>query len=170
MTASNHRRPTQPGAPALIEHENLRFLIVNNPAQATLPQFIKELKKNDVKVVVRCCEPTYSIEPLTEEGIKVVDCVFDDGAPPPKNIVKQWLDLVVETFHEQPHSCIAVHCVAGLGRAPALVAIALIEHGMKYHAAVEFIRQKRRGAINRKQLEFLENYKPTMKPKKCPIM
>lgn len=41
MTASNHRRPTQPGAPALIEHENLKFLIVNNPAQATLPQFIK---------------------------------------------------------------------------------------------------------------------------------
>lgn len=42
MTASNHRsRPTQPGAPALIEHESLKFLIVNNPAQATLPQFVK---------------------------------------------------------------------------------------------------------------------------------
>ncbi len=52
MTANNHRsRPTQPGAPALIEHDTLKFLIVNNPAQATLPQF--------VKVSFVCvCEPT----------------------------------------------------------------------------------------------------------------
>lgn len=41
MTANNHRRSVQPGAPALIEHENLKFLIVNNPSPANLPQFIK---------------------------------------------------------------------------------------------------------------------------------
>lgn len=38
--------------------------------------------------------------------------------------------------------CIAVHCVAGLGRAPVLVAIALIEAGMKFEDAVEMIRGK----------------------------
>lgn len=35
----------------------------------------------------------------------------------------------------------AVHCVAGLGRAPVMVAIALIELGMKYEEAVETIRE-----------------------------
>jgi protein tyrosine phosphatase type 4A len=35
---------------------------------------------------------------------------------------------------------VAVHCVAGLGRAPVLVAIALMELGMKYEDAVELIR------------------------------
>ena len=42
-----------------------------------------------------------------------------------------------------------------------LVALALIESGMKYEDAVEFIRKKRRGAINSKQLEYLEKYKPS---------
>lgn len=54
---------------------------------------------------------------------------------------------------------IAVHCVAGLGRAPILVAIALIEYGMSSLDAVSFIREKRRGALNNKQLRFLESYR-----------
>ncbi|KAL8220302.1 UNVERIFIED_CONTAM: Protein tyrosine phosphatase type IVA 2 [Gekko kuhli] len=48
-------------------------------------------------------------------------------------------------------------------RAPVLVALALIECGMKYEDAVQFIRQKRRGAFNSKQLLYLEKYRPKMR-------
>ena len=42
MTATNnHRRSTQPGTPTLVEHNHLKFLIINKPSAATLPQFIK---------------------------------------------------------------------------------------------------------------------------------
>ncbi|KAG3289706.1 protein tyrosine phosphatase type IVA, member 1 [Ictidomys tridecemlineatus] len=78
-------------------------------------------------------------------------------------IVDDWLSLVKIKFREEPGCCIAVHCVAGLGRAPVLVALALIEGGMKYEDAVQFIRQKRRGAFNSKQLLYLEKYRPKMR-------
>jgi protein tyrosine phosphatase type 4A len=39
------------------------------------------------------------------------------------------------------------------------VAIALIEAGLKPLDAVIYVRERRRGAINAKQLKFLESYK-----------
>jgi protein tyrosine phosphatase type 4A len=44
-----------------------------------------------------------------------------------------------------------------------LVALALIESGMKNEDAVQFIRQKRRGAFNSKQLLYLEQYRSKMR-------
>lgn len=80
--------------------------------------------------------------------------------------MREWLQLVeknkqiAETAKEErtPAPTIAVHCVAGLGRAPALVAIALIEMGMKPLDTIEFIRGKRRGAFNKPQIAYLVSF------------
>ncbi|XP_029329701.1 protein tyrosine phosphatase type IVA 1-like isoform X3 [Mus caroli] len=93
----------------------------------------------------------------------IEDWPFDDAAPPSNQIVNDWLSLVKIKFCEEPGCRIAVHCVARLGRAPVLVALALIEGGMKYEDAVQFIRQKRRGAFNSKQPLYLEKYCPIMR-------
>jgi protein tyrosine phosphatase type IVA len=62
--------------------------------------------------------------------------------------------------------CIAVHCIAGLGRAPVMIAIALIEFGnMDPIDAVQFIRSRRRGAINNTQINYLQSYKKIYKKK-----
>uniref|UniRef100_A0A5F9D6C9 Protein tyrosine phosphatase type IVA 3 n=1 Tax=Oryctolagus cuniculus TaxID=9986 RepID=A0A5F9D6C9_RABIT len=116
-----------------------------------------DLKKYGATTVVRVCEVTYDKAPLEKDGITVVDWPFDDGAPPPGKVVDDWLSLLKAKFCDDPGSCVAVHCVAGLGRAPVLVALALLESGMKYEDAVQFIRQKRRGAINSKQLTYLDS-------------
>lgn len=74
---------------------------------------------------------------------------------------------------EQPaKKTIAVHCVAGLGRAPVMVAIALIEAGMSNLDVIDFIRKRRRGAFNSKQLKYIQSYKPRNAGKKgeCTIM
>lgn len=102
------------------------------------------------------------------------DAAFPDGQTPPPEIRDQWFHLLKDQFRSNPNTCVAIHCVAGLGRAPVMVALALMELGMSYEEAVELIRSKRRGALNTKQLEFLEKYRPKHRLKSrsgpCSIM
>ena len=55
---------------------------------------------------------------------------------------------------------IGVHCVAGLGRAPLLVALGLVYGGMEPCNAVDLIKKQRPGAINWAQAEFILAFKP----------
>jgi len=131
---------------------------------------------------------------LANAGINLHELAYPDGTSPPKEVLEQWLDLVHQRFFSKNKASetsaldittshvylsesrnntsitpladrtIAVHCVAGLGRAPVLVAIALVEFaGMDPVDAVTFIRRHRRGAINEKQLNYLEKYKKNWK-------
>lgn len=161
-------------APTLIEYKSTRFLILDAPSEANFPAYLKEFQKYGVRDVVRVCEPSYPASLATNEGITVTDWPFADGEAPPSEIVTNWIDLCKSRFSsvtgEEEAPCIAVHCVAGLGRAPVLVAIMLIEIGMEAEDAIELIRRKRRGAINNKQIDFLQSYSPTRTNTCCCIM
>jgi len=156
--------------PSFIEYKNWKFLIFDAPSDVNIDLYLKEMKKHNVSHLARACDPSYSTEPLEQEGIKVHELSFPDGGFPQDNVVNDWLDLCKEAFKNAKSESVsvAVHCVAGLGRAPVLVAIALIEQGLKYDDAVNLIRENRRGAINAKQLKWLKTYKP--KSKNCIIM
>ncbi|NP_001388827.1 similar to protein tyrosine phosphatase 4a2 [Rattus norvegicus] len=152
-------------APVEICYDSMRFLITYNPTNETIHKFTEELKSYGVTTLVRVCDATYDKTLVENSGIRVLDLPYSDGAPPPDELVDNWLDLLKNKFREEPGCCVAVHCMAGLGRAPVLVALALIECGMKNEDAVHLIRQKRRGAFNTKQLLFLEHYRPKMRPR-----
>ncbi|KAI9316612.1 protein-tyrosine phosphatase-like protein [Dichotomocladium elegans] len=146
----------------------LRYVILDCPTESTLDFYIDQFVNLNVKAVVRCCQPTYNPQRLTDQGIDVIGLPFKDGGVPPPQIVQEWLQLLDKLIHhtlpsEPIKPTIAVHCVAGLGRAPVLVAIALIETGMNALDAIEYIRTKRWGAFNKPQIAFLDTYKRTMK-------
>ena len=74
---------------------------------------------------------------------------------PPNNDVKlekkgQDRGIKMDTFKPGDPSPprIGVHCVAGLGRAPLLVALALVHKGCPRINAIELIRKNRPGALN----------------------
>jgi protein tyrosine phosphatase type 4A len=129
------------------------------------------MRKHSVTDLVRVCEPTYQGAELQTAGIVMHDMEYPDGHSPPQPVIDQWLQLVDKVFFSESSAtedkCISVHCVAGLGRAPVMVAIAMIEFA-NYDPveAVSMIRRHRRGAINEKQLLYLEGYKRTYKKKK----
>ncbi|ORY01714.1 phosphatases II [Basidiobolus meristosporus CBS 931.73] len=146
-----------------VEYRSLRFLILDCPTDSNLHLYLREFHNFNVTHVVRVCEPTYHTEPLTSAAIKVHDWPFPDGGIPAPSLIRDWLGLVdscsnPSSSKDAPET-IAIHCVAGLGRAPVLVAIALIEHGMDALSAVEYIRKKRYGAFNNHQIEYLDSYK-----------
>ncbi|KAI8641337.1 protein-tyrosine phosphatase-like protein, partial [Parasitella parasitica] len=136
---------------------SLRFLILDCPTESTLPFYLEEFARYKVSHVVRCCQPTYSTTKLNDQGIQVHDLPFKDGGIPPPNVINDWLSLIDSEEQSGLETTIAVHCVAGLGRAPVLVAIALIElFDMQPLDAVEFIRKNRRGAFNKPQIAYLD--------------
>lgn len=158
--------------PSFIEHGHLRFLIIDAPTDVNVEAYIKEFKAHNVSDLVRACECSYSAERIIKGGVNVHDMPFPDGDPPPDGVITSWLALCKTTFAKgnPDKRAIAVHCVAGLGRAPVLVAIALIEDGLEPLDAVGKIRSKRRGAINAKQLYYLEHqYKRRGSGKPCII-
>eukprot|EP01134_Creolimax_fragrantissima_P006488 CFRG6488T1 len=146
---------------SVVEHKSMKFVIMDAPSNSNLPSYLQELKRNGVKHVVRVCDPTYETDLLQRENITVHDWSFPDGEPPPAWVINNWLELV------EPCCSLAIHCVAGLGRAPVLVAVALMENGVEAEDAVAMIRKGRRGAINSKQLKFLQKYRPRSKNDGC---
>lgn len=115
-------------------------------------------------------------EEIVEKWVSLVRSSFDSMTPSPAPISPP-LDGIgrasAAQFLQQAQlppinyeKAIAVHCVSGLGRAPVLVGIALMEAGMPWQDALFLIRTNRRGAFNEKQVEFLKSYKPTGKLRK----
>jgi len=149
--------------PTIVEHGRMRFLITDQPDERQLRSYIQLLKDNKVAHVARACEPTYKETDLAP--IRVHEFQFGDGSAPSPDVIRRWLDLCEACFvnpkspeYLSDGERIAVHCVAGLGRAPVLVVIALIEDGMEPLEAAQFVRGKRKGALNTTQLHWVGQY------------
>lgn len=144
--------------PTRIQAGNLKCLILDAPSCENLHSYLQEMLDFGVTDLVRTCEKTYDDTIVTNAGIAVHEMVFPDGEAPPSEIIDRWLAIVRQVVANR--TAVGVHCVAGLGRAPVLVAVALIEvNNIDPLDAIMYIRDRRKGAINKNQLLFLKNYK-----------
>ncbi|VUZ40242.1 unnamed protein product [Hymenolepis diminuta] len=156
-----------------VVYKGMNFIIMDSPAADTVQTFAKECSRLHVSDVIRVCEDKYPVEPFENVGIRVHHWEFEDGSFPPDDILDKWFELLRLRFYgskkttsgdgnSSDHATpgpVAVHCLAGYGRAPVLVAVALMELGMPNQDAIELIRSKRKGAFNDRQVESLRNYR-----------
>uniref|UniRef100_A0A7S4R516 protein-tyrosine-phosphatase n=1 Tax=Alexandrium monilatum TaxID=311494 RepID=A0A7S4R516_9DINO len=161
----------------LLQCGKFTIIIMDAPSDTNSGLYAKELKALGVTDVVRTCEKTYMTDPFEREGIEVHEMTFPDGAPPKEDIIQRWIELICRRYKSKDQAqrgVVAVHCVAGLGRAPVMAAVALIEMtALDPMDAVEKIRASQKGAINAKQLKYLQTYKRVTKPEggcQCTVM
>ncbi|CAE7318650.1 unnamed protein product [Symbiodinium sp. KB8] len=151
----------------------MRFLITDSPTDRNVEAYVREYKAHHVSHLVRTCDPTYALTRVKAEGIVVHELAYPDGDPPPERVIDAWLEVCNTAFKggNKDGKAVTVHCVAGLGRAPVLVAIALIETGMDPGDAVALIRERRASAFNRRQMSFLlDEYKRRGRRGPCAVM
>jgi protein tyrosine phosphatase type 4A len=134
-------------------------MITDSPTDNNLDRYLQEYKKHNVSTIVRLCDSYYDSSIIKKAGIDVVNLSYEDGGIPNLSIINQWHD----TVSKYKNSTIAVHCLSGLGRAPLLVCLSLIENGMDTIEAIEMIRRHRNGALNSKQIDYLIRFKKTEK-------
>lgn len=148
---------------SVISSAGYQFIVFDAPTDHSVDRIVEDLKSMNCNTVVRACHESYNPKAFTQNDIELTSLYFPDGSMPSKSIIKRWIEKVTinKELSEGP---IGVHCVAGLGRSPLLVAIALIElAGLSAEASIELIRDNRRGAINRKQEEFIKGYEKEKK-------
>ncbi|KAJ3128263.1 Protein tyrosine phosphatase type IVA 1 [Nowakowskiella sp. JEL0407] len=151
-----------------------QFVILDCPSDDTLPDYIPILRQYNVTHLLRLTEKSmYDPTPLIQElNIAVHDNFsFEDGSVPSEELIEQYRALLdsltlSDPTHTESKTTIAIHCISGIGRAPVLVAISLIDAGIDSLDAVEYVRKQRRGAFNKKQLLWLTDQKVGFKKRK----
>ena len=63
-------------APAELEYKNMRFLITEQPQDATIRGYISILKEHKVSHLVCATDPTYKTDDLSEAGVSVTEMSF----------------------------------------------------------------------------------------------
>nr|AIY30229.1 protein tyrosine phosphatase PRL [Entamoeba histolytica] len=151
---------------SLVEYNGLKFLIFDSPTDDNVDNYISELERYNVTDVVRCCHPSYDKKKLINNKIAIHELVYQDEGCPSSRIISDFMRIVHAIFPNDQNPLgitLGVHCLSGIGRAPTLVAIALIELGMENTEAMKLVRRKRSGAINVLQSRFIQSYVPQEK-------
>jgi predicted protein tyrosine phosphatase len=79
------------------------------------------------------------------------------GTTPSASILTTYRQTIDKHLQMSPEKLtIAVHCVSGIGRAPVLATVGLLDYtNLDPASAIEYVRSIRRGALNKGQVNWI---------------
>lgn len=92
--------------------------------------------------------PTVSVQ---RAGMRHVLRSFPNGTAPPMHCVRELVGVIRDALNRG--ETVAVHCAAGKGRSGTIAACYLVSCGYSPRDAIEFVRSRRRGAIENEHQE-----------------
>lgn len=144
------------------------FLVTASPTRESIDDYIIELKKRSINIVIKLNEKDlYDPIKFKQNDIEFIHMEIEDGnIPDGENILK-----LIEIANEYKSIC--VHCTAGYGRAPLIMALIwILQFNQDPHDTAIEIRKLIPKCLNKFQLQFITEFKRKkyIKKKACVIM
>lgn len=153
---------------------NIRVFLSGSPTESTIDRFVKSVNKNGITDVFCFCSLKYNPDILQNTKVNFHHLEFTDGSIPTVNIIEKFnllidnillrdeMDVNLSNLAEYKYNYktlfhnIYMHCNAGLGRAPVMLAYLMISRfDWDKTTCISNIRKNRKKSINRKQLEWI---------------
>lgn len=136
----------------LIPIKEHKFLITSSPETfGDISFYGATLKTNNINTVI-------SLIPVSKklDGFDNYLLTYDDGDFPPESVTNNFDKIINHTIKKYHTLNVAIHCKAGLGRSPTLVAYFLIKF-LNYQPidAINYMRNYIPHCINTRQLTYL---------------
>lgn len=145
----------------------IKFVITEIPKKEQLVEYETLLKNHQVDLLIRIVENSLLYE-INIPGLSIVDFTdFQDGSVPTNEIMERYIKVIEEIKLKCTNPVVAMHCFSSLGRCPTFLGISMIIENPKMdkYDIIIYIRKKRPGALNVKQVNWLIDFKIPSKKK-----
>jgi protein tyrosine phosphatase type 4A len=150
-----------------IEIGVVKYFITECPRIEQLEEFKHIIIKNKVNILIRILEPSQLYE-INVPNLTVVDFTdFQDGSVPTTEIMERYIQIIEDAKKKYKNPNILGHCLSSMGRMPTFLGISMIYFNPKMDRCdiIIYIRKKRPGALNVKQMNWLIDLKIPSKKK-----
>lgn len=118
---------------------------------------VKWLADHGVKIILTLTESPLPSEWLASAGVSGVHIPLDDHGVPSVEELRDAATFIADQMRKG--NVIAVHCLAGKGRTGSVLAAYMIGYeDMNARGAIELIRRKRPGSVERRQADSLYDF------------